>query len=288
MGGNPLMSLTQHNASRYTPWLTEVSGLRCPSDPMTGLPAGGRTNYVACTGDTAYINNLGAAQETGLSFVSATTDLQPLSQDSCRGVFTGRRKMSFRNVLDGTANTICADEIPTDNGDMDKRTHGKGDGLGTSGLGTGSHIRLANGALNCAGFVDPLRPQFWGAGLGANVGTAEQRRGFQWAAGRPLYGQCNTILPPNREICIDRGSGGVLNNHGNAGIVPPGSRHQGGCHVLMTDGAVKFITDSIEAGSTSIAQSYTGSATQPGSKSPFGLWGALGTRASSETIDKEF
>ncbi len=54
----------------------------------------------------------------------------------------------------------------------------------------------------------------------------------------------------------------------------------------MTDGAVKFITDSIEAGNSSapvISQPNI-----PGSQSPYGLWGALGTRGARETIQAEF
>ncbi len=57
-----------------------------------------------------------------------------------------------------------------------------------------------------------------------------------------------------------------------------GSHHTGGAHVLLGDGAIKFITDSIEAGN--VASSYNVS----GGKSPFGVWGALGTRASREVI----
>jgi prepilin-type processing-associated H-X9-DG protein len=47
-------------------------------------------------------------------------------------------------------------------------------------------------------------------------------------------------------------------------------RHRGGAHVLMGDGAVRFITDSIEAGDHSRSE-----------KNPYGLWGKLGTRAKS-------
>ncbi|MBB3206862.1 prepilin-type processing-associated H-X9-DG protein [Rhodopirellula rubra] len=76
------------------------------------------------------------------------------------------------------------------------------------------------------------------------------------------------------------------------GICPPSSRHQGGCHVLMTDGAVKFITDSIEVGNSASGHvGIHGARTDletPGSQSPFGLWGALGTHASKEIIDEEF
>ena len=57
----------------------------------------------------------------------------------------------------------------------------------------------------------------------------------------------------------------------------------------MGDGAVKFITDSIEAGDSRAGSVWlNGTGVQiPGSPSPYGLWGALGTRASNETIDQE-
>jgi prepilin-type processing-associated H-X9-DG protein len=87
----------------------------------------------------------------------------------------------------------------------------------------------------------------------------------------------HTITPPNSKVCMDA-------NNFNSGILPPGSRHQGGAHVLMADGAIKFVTDSIEAGNQASAQVGVGATfLMPGSQSPFGLWGALGTRASSET-----
>ncbi len=82
---------------------------------------------------------------------------------------------------------------------------------------------------------------------------------------------------------------------GMTGVLSASSRYQGGAHVLMGDGAVKFITNSIEAGSpTHGTVRQLGTAmdttlpTVPGSQSPFGLWGALGTRASSEVIQGQF
>jgi len=67
------------------------------------------------------------------------------------------------------------------------------------------------------------------------------------------------------------------------------SRHVGGAHVLMADGAVIFITDSIEAGNRNHGVVWLNGMgdRQPGSESPFGLWGALGTRASKETIEEQ-
>ncbi len=39
-----------------------------------------------------------------------------------RGVFVPRAKMNFRDILDGTANSIMMGELPTDLGDRDIRT----------------------------------------------------------------------------------------------------------------------------------------------------------------------
>ena len=69
-------------------------------------------------------------------------------------------------------------------------------------------------------------------------------------------------------------------------LVGASSRHQGGAHVLMTDGAVKFVTDSIDTGNLavgSITENGVGNRA-PGVQSNYGLWGSLGTRASLEVI----
>ena len=99
----------------------------------------------------------------------------------------------------------------------------------------------------------------------------------------PVYSQMHTILAPNKQICTDANGAG----HGDL-VATASSRHQGGAHVLMGDGAVKFITDSIEAGNSMNPVVYlSGTAAnrnQPGAQSPFGLWGALGTRGASEVI----
>jgi hypothetical protein len=58
----------------------------------------------------------------------------------------------------------------------------------------------------------------------------------------------------------------------------------------MADGAVVFITDSIESGSQTaptVHRNGPPTYTAPGAASPYGLWGALGTRASKETIEEQ-
>ncbi len=132
--------------------------------------------------------------------------------------------------------------------------------------------------------IDPERPSFWDSAITSKVlgGNNSMRRGFRWADGMPLYTAFNTILPPNREITMRADRDDCW------GILPPSSRHQGGMHVCFADGAVRFITDSIDAGDDVRPTVYDGSANPPGSESPYGLWGALGTRASGELKAYEF
>ncbi len=53
---------------------------------------------------------------------------------------------------------------------------------------------------------------------------------------------------------------------------------------IMADGAVRFITDSIESGD----QSAVAPPLAPqGIPSPYGLWGSLGTRASKEELKSD-
>jgi prepilin-type N-terminal cleavage/methylation domain-containing protein/prepilin-type processing-associated H-X9-DG protein len=271
MGPNPRRTIGHHATAPYAPWLTEVPGFRCPSDPGTGLPAQGRTNYAACVGDSTRQMHIGVAADIGvLNAANANA-----ARAGCRGFFVCRQSTRFRDVLDGLSNTICSAEIATDLGDNDNRTSG----------GPASSVNPiwgAGGALSCRTGIDATRPNFWSPTITlVPVGAGprnEAGRGFKWAMGRTIWTITNTILPPNSEICM-------MTNLFNEGIVPPSSRHQGGCHVLMGDGAVKFITDSIEAGnSNSPHVSETAGFLAPGSQSPFGLWGALGTRGASETI----
>ncbi len=273
-GPSPRRAIADHAIAEYPPYLTNIPTLRCPSDPGVGLPSQGRTNYGACLGDSALWNHGAQRLDTGLDANTASTVNEERARAVHRGLFAPRERTRFRDVPDGLSNTIAAGEIVTDLGDQDKRTH----------LALTTLFPSASGAATACGVsTDPLRPQFWATPMVAPItllGTAEEKRGYKWALGRPFYTGMTTILPPNREVC------GRVNDLSD-GVFPPGSRHQGGCHVLMGDGAVKFITDSIEAGNLTSPQVAETTYLPPGSASPFGLWGALGTKANREVIQEE-
>ncbi len=281
MGPVPAMGLGRHAQNQYDPWLTELPTLRCPSDPGAGLPSNGRTNYGACLGDSVrFINNGG--YNAFRDMINSMTVQR--SNASLRGIFASRRATKFRDILDGLSNTMAMGELITDLGDNDTRS--------ATGLSSGG----ANDLYTQPGTVCPLgnpeRPVFWDPNATTIVAGAEQRRGYKWAAAYPIYSGVVNIFAPNGRSCgINQGTPATW----RPGIWGTSSRHQGGAHILMGDGAVKFITDSIEAGDQYNGMvRWNGSSTpEPsfptvaGSRSPYGLWGSLATRASGETIEEE-
>ena len=267
----PAMGPTPQNI-QYIPWTTDLPTYRCPSDPGFGLPALGRTNYAACVGDSFWITEHGPWNNNR----SRKTRSEG-ARAAHRGFFKPVDVTKFRDCTDGLSNTIAMGEIITYLGDQDNRAQVPENGPSMTAPGA-SHGALRNNPSGCQALVDPERPRFWAPSYAMVVrnGTA---RGYQWAEALPFKTCCMTILSPNREIC------GPYNSRGTTLVATMSSHHQGGCHVLMGDGAVKFVTDSIEAGDSTARIITLGY--REGEESPYGLWGALGTRAANEVIDEE-
>ncbi len=272
MGPNPRHDRGD-GADRFIPWATQIPTLRCPSDPGKGIPGRGRTNYAACTGDS--FNQVWDNGPKEGNLAPAPDAWRPERfRASDRGFFSRRSTTTFSDILDGLANTIAMAEIATDLGDRDKRT--------AASVENGAWLVEGNPML-CVdrNQINPASPQFWCDGDPGCTDpqykndTNIQARGMNWAWAAFPHTTVNTIRPPNSEVCMNGW-------YDNVGTMPPSSRHQGGVHVLMGDGAVKFVTDSIEAGNQ---KAHTiDFDNSKGKKSPYGLWGALGSRASKETI----
>jgi prepilin-type N-terminal cleavage/methylation domain-containing protein/prepilin-type processing-associated H-X9-DG protein len=265
---------TPQNAA-YDPWVSEISTLRCPSDPGVGLPALGRTNYGVSLGD-AYQGTSNGLRHHNMHRLDETQSI--ISNASMRGTFIPHQATNFRDFLDGTANTIMFGELATDLGDRSVLTQGQ--------EGQPNEIGLTqNNPKLCEKYIDQTRPQFWMESIAPRVHVGGAWcRGMRWADFFPIFTAVHTILPPNSPICVGL-------NWANSAQVSPSSRHQGGAHVCMADGAFRFITSSIEAGNGNapMVRNAPGQATAfPGAQSPYGLWGALGTRAMQEVIDGDF
>jgi prepilin-type processing-associated H-X9-DG protein len=84
------------------------------------------------------------------------------------------------------------------------------------------------------------------------------------------FGGLTTNAPPNSVSC-------AWNSHdAQPGVYPPSSQHPGGVMALMGDGSVRFISQTINCGN----QNANGTALS--GPSPFGVFGALGSRDGGE------
>lgn len=253
----------------YYPWKVDVPVLRCPSDPANEQPFGA-TNYAACLGDGIVGSGSGPFVDVDgrLQFDAL---LKNQVDASMRGTFVPRTVTRLAEIKDGLAQTLMLAEISVDLGDRSIKT------IAALGPGIDSLRDRPIWAFR-EGLVDSERPQFWGENTSL-VSAGQQKpiaRGGRWADGAPMFTSFHTILPPNRECTL------AYDREDSAGILPPSSRHQGGVNVCFADGSVTFVTDFIDSGDLSQPTVYVGSERPPGSTSPYGVWGAMGTRASRD------
>ncbi len=95
--------------------------------------------------------------------------------------------------------------------------------------------------------------------------------GQNWHDGEVEICGFNTVLPPNAPSCSEGGGWGDSSHV----IIPPSSDHPGGANVLMADGSVSFVSETIDTGDLTVAQPNTG-------YSRYGVWGAMGSKDGGE------
>ncbi|KAA5542154.1 DUF1559 domain-containing protein [Roseiconus nitratireducens] len=279
----------------YIPWVTQVPGFRCPSDPAKSQAAGqlARTNYACSLGDAVDRSNNGGVNDFGQfgnNDASAFNENWAVERARAaqRGFFWNRNAMKFRDILDGLSNTVAAGEVCTSGGKREVKADFVRN-IQMRAPGANNNTILQPSLCKSGAHIDPERPAFYDETATVS-GSLSQAKHSRWADSRAYYTAFHTILPPNNANCVD------ANNDGNhSGVISTaGSRHSGGAHVLMGDGAVVFVTESIDGGDPTLPtvcvqrSDVVGVASVPGTASPYGLWGALGTRDASETIQESF
>lgn len=253
---NPPMG--PHAWKGWAPWNNSPDLLLCPSD--SGYPSlGGPFNsYAFSMGDMvqSLTNGIG-------------------NPGQVRGMFGPRRSSrgfasyGLRDVLDGSSNTIAMSERLNQFNTQGFRAQNP------SPVGARQVEHVLGVATRVSGLVNNPRLCYSVSdGQYFVSGTPIQARfGLDWHDGQPMYVAFNTVLPPNAPACADGGSYGDSTHL----VIPPASRHTGGVNVLMADGAVRFIGNSIDTGNVSAKQTISG-------PSQYGVWGSLGSRAGGETL----
>jgi len=225
-------------------WDIRIVGLLCPSD-------GGQveerrvTNYVFSVGDTGENH---------------------MNSQNTRGMFSYRRCTGLRDAIDGSSNTILMSEVIRPP-------------VGTArsaGVGSMTAPKDVEGTQQQGYDTVYLNPIACYGAVGANgiyidPAGVKNRRGSNAWDGQTEYVGFNTILPPNSPSCVSPN----VNGDSQHGLLPPHSRHTGGVHGLMGDGAVRFISENIDTGNLAARDVTNG-------PSPYGVWGALGSRAGGE------
>jgi prepilin-type processing-associated H-X9-DG protein len=175
------------------------------------------------------------------------------SQQSKRGIFSGW--LVYRTpaqVTDGLSKTVACGEVCVASGDNNIR------GSMAVGWGVGNDI---------AAPLTSMVPQTCAARQGSNgqlSGSVDSAMsGCRWSDGVSAFASLHTILPPNAPSCRE-------GNDFIWVIATASSYHPGGANVSMADGSVRFINEAIDTGRLTDNPVDSG-------RSPYGVWGAMGS-----------
>ncbi len=239
----------------YAPWQTQIPLLLCPSDIPRVLdgdstnrtPAAGQHNYVFCIGD----------QHVNLHY-----DQSIYRQ---RGMFGLNSFCRVKDIPDGLSKTLAMSECTRPE----------------TSNGTASNTESANANTN--GWTVNGCWSIWNGGGyvgGTSLKMGHQSMGMWWFNGVYNLQNFNTCLAPNGPVCQQHNQFGFS-------VLTSRSKHRGGVQSLFADGAVTFVSENIDAGNMSASGPAVQNSTAPISTaaSPYGVWGALGSRVGGERVE---
>ncbi len=234
------------------PWAASVVTARtvplyiCPSDP-TGSDPSGSPNF------RGYANYIFSAGDTLAGSGNTPVSSVPIIVGS-RGMFASLRTYRIADCSDGTSNTMAMSE-----GVRPGRTDEIGMRVGGAS---------PSSPASCAAYL--VGRSYTTAGW-----TGDTAFGYRWADGAAYFTAFSTILPPNAASCFV-----TAPDHWGTGLFSAGSRHAGGVNAMLCDGSVRFLSDSIDTGNLNSLPPNP----DVGGISPYGVWGALGSRNGNERL----
>jgi len=254
-----------------TSWTTIINAYLCPSDGNAG---NGRPGFGTGTPNTnSYRASVGTTTDPGqygnqwpldpYNYNGWNTGNQAPGARST-GMFCYWNCYGIRDCTDGTSNTVAFSESlvgeqSTSRGLRNNSVTGVGGASAANVydasvflLNSGSIATLNNAILQCT-------QQYQGSGSVTNA------NGSRWGWGATTMSMFHTVIPPNAKNApwnsCRSGCGGC--GPDDSTFTNAQSQHSGGVNVLMTDGSVRFIKDSISQIT----------------------WMQIGTKANNEVVD---
>jgi prepilin-type N-terminal cleavage/methylation domain-containing protein/prepilin-type processing-associated H-X9-DG protein len=232
----------------------KIATFCCPSDPNAGVPDHNldpNTNsYYGCIGTTTYLLNTNTSIGPYLN-----GNGPPLPST---GIFTWQMSYGIRDILDGASNTIAFAEGVV--GNQKLVAHQRRIGLTSVKMPAGALVYDASLVPDQLNLAIQACSQKW---LSSNS-TPDRQRGENWAHGCQDMTLFTTLVTPNAFTttwtnCSAVGSG-AMSSFSNSD-----SYHPGGVNVLLSDGSVRFVKDSVSPPT----------------------WWALGTKAGGELVSSD-
>jgi prepilin-type N-terminal cleavage/methylation domain-containing protein/prepilin-type processing-associated H-X9-DG protein len=227
----------------YTPWKTQVPILICPSDKVP-------PNTTSQHARNSYAFSLGD-----------TITNHNSNNKRVRGIFGSQLCKGFNDISDGSSNTIA----------MSERTWGENLGITTA---SGQDVKTVTAVNVTSVSTNPGTCYAQARGVEFNGVQIKARFGALWTDGQAERVGFTTVLPPNAPSCVNDAN---VNADSNGGVLNPSSHHPGGVSATFADGSVRFVNQNINCGNTAAPPVTTNTG-----KSPYGVWGALGSTEGRE------
>jgi prepilin-type processing-associated H-X9-DG protein/prepilin-type N-terminal cleavage/methylation domain-containing protein len=224
---------------------------RCPSDP------GSDVNVVGpYTGTERLVNY---AFNKGDDMTETNDGGNPPLATISRGMFSNLRWVRFADVTDGLSNTLAMSERLRQGYNNFTVTAQSTDHRRGMAVLTG----LRNNPASAMTVTDG-RYFLNGTAVNCRFGSVGTR-------GHTHFVGFNTVLSPNSPNARD----------GEYGVFSPSSEHSGGVNALFGDGSVRFLSNSIDTGTTSQTRPHGFSG-----PSPYGVFGAMGSVRGGEVVSE--
>ncbi|SIO14947.1 prepilin-type N-terminal cleavage/methylation domain-containing protein/prepilin-type processing-associated H-X9-DG domain-containing protein [Singulisphaera sp. GP187] len=225
----------------------QVSVFLCPSDVNSAEAYINCNNYFGSVGTTSNLTNANTSTWPAPPVMSSLTTT---------GLFAYQRVYGLRDMLDGTSNTIAFSESTVGN---PKSILGQIN-IGLTNVAGAAAGEFADAWTNPNAVITALAS--CDSAWQNRSATIDAQRGKNWIHGSMAFTLFNTLAMPNSSkwsYCSGNGSGSA-STFGEAD-----SYHSGGVNVLMGDGSVKFIKNTVNRNT----------------------WWSLGTRANGEVISAD-